>query len=45
MSYNWPGNVRELANVIERAVVMDQDRVIGVNHLFLDDSHSQYMAG
>ncbi len=26
--YLWPGNVRELKNVIERAVVLTQDRVI-----------------
>ncbi|ODS31137.1 MAG: two-component response regulator [Candidatus Scalindua rubra] len=26
--YQWPGNVRELKNVIERAVVLTQDRVI-----------------
>jgi len=26
--YNWPGNVRELRNLIERAVVVDQDGVI-----------------
>jgi len=26
--YQWPGNVRELKNVIERAVVLTQDRII-----------------
>ena len=26
--YRWPGNVRELKNVIERAVVLAQDRII-----------------
>jgi two-component system response regulator HydG len=26
--YHWPGNVREIKNVIERAVVLTQDRVI-----------------
>ena len=29
----WPGNVRELRNVIERAVVLCNDGVIGVEHL------------
>lgn len=41
LSYGWPGNVRELANVIERAVVMDQDRVIHSDHLFLDAPNLQ----
>lgn len=27
-AYRWPGNVRELRNVIERAVVLTQDRII-----------------
>src|SRR5438128_9904796 len=29
MDYHWPGNVRELENVVERAVVLSQDEVIG----------------
>jgi two-component system response regulator HydG len=32
-AYPWPGNVRELENVIERAVVLDRDEVIGVDDL------------
>jgi two-component system response regulator HydG len=28
IGYQWPGNVREIKNVIERAVVLTQDRVI-----------------
>ena len=31
--YDWPGNVRELRNVIERAVLLCGERVIGVEHL------------
>ena len=27
-NYQWPGNVREIKNIIERAVVLTQDRVI-----------------
>src|SRR5499426_4794883 len=29
MDYHWPGNVRELENVVERAVVLSQDEIIG----------------
>jgi formate hydrogenlyase transcriptional activator len=29
-SYSWPGNVRELQNVIERAVILSQGRVLNV---------------
>jgi two-component system, NtrC family, response regulator AtoC len=34
--YSWPGNARELANVIERAVVMDDATQITPAQLFLD---------
>src|SRR5256885_4367946 len=29
VDYYWPGNVRELENVVERAVVLSQDEIIG----------------
>jgi len=31
--YNWPGNIRELENIIERAVVMTEGKVILPQHL------------
>jgi DNA-binding NtrC family response regulator len=31
--YRWPGNVRELQNVIERAVLLGKDGVIGLSDL------------
>ncbi len=45
LCYRWPGNVRELANVIERAIVMDQGKVIQENHLYLDNPAGSLMAG
>jgi two-component system nitrogen regulation response regulator NtrX len=27
MRYHWPGNVRELGNVVERMVIMSEDRI------------------
>jgi len=33
LAYAWPGNVRELANVIERAVVLNEGPQLAVHHL------------
>ncbi len=35
--YSYPGNVRELENTIERAVVLSQGRMIGPEHLILNE--------
>lgn len=33
MKYSWPGNVRELRNTIERAMMLEDGRVLGSDHL------------
>ncbi|MEJ2589669.1 MAG: sigma-54 dependent transcriptional regulator [Deltaproteobacteria bacterium] len=36
-SYNWPGNIRQLANVIERAVILEESSSIQAQHLNLPE--------
>ena len=33
INYNWPGNVRELENIIERAIILDTDGIVGKDDL------------
>jgi DNA-binding NtrC family response regulator len=33
LAYSWPGNVRELQNVLERALVLVEQDIIGPEHL------------
>jgi two-component system response regulator HydG len=45
-AYAWPGNIRELRNVIERAVVIAQGRMIGASELtFLCPPQDEYPMG
>jgi two-component system response regulator HydG len=32
-SYEWPGNIRELRNTVERAVILCEGDLIGIEHL------------
>ncbi|MBN1956887.1 MAG: sigma-54-dependent Fis family transcriptional regulator [Desulfuromonadales bacterium] len=33
MAHNWPGNVRELRNAIERAMMLEQGKIISTDHI------------
>ncbi len=35
LSYSWPGNVRELRNVVERAMILEHESLIGPTSLIL----------
>jgi DNA-binding NtrC family response regulator len=41
LAYSWPGNVRELRNVVERALVLSQGRLIQPEHLPMPDDTPQ----
>lgn len=36
LEYSWPGNVRELKNVIERAIILESEETLLVEHLPLE---------
>lgn len=42
ISYDWPGNVRELENIIERAVVMGEGRLIRARDLNPESDRPSY---
>jgi DNA-binding NtrC family response regulator len=37
MEYNWPGNIRELENIIERAVLMGENKIIHAVDILLGE--------
>ena len=36
-AHHWPGNVRELKNVIERAMVLTEDKILGADGIILSE--------
>lgn len=46
MAYSWPGNVRELEHIIERTIVLTQEKIIkSINLPVTDDPESGVTAG
>jgi len=41
MTYHWPGNVRQLENILNRAIILANDRIIGENDIQFDDLQTQ----
>lgn len=37
ISYRWPGNVRELDNVVQRAIVLSNGKLISPEHVYIED--------
>ncbi|WP_394174883.1 sigma-54-dependent transcriptional regulator [Thalassotalea litorea] len=37
LSYDWPGNVRELDNVVQRALILNQDNMIHADDLMIEE--------
>ena len=37
--YNWPGNIRQLTNTIERAIILEEDDVIGPDSISIPNFH------
>ena len=37
LAYDWPGNIRQLANTIERAVILEDDRLVHAYNLALPE--------
>lgn len=45
MAYDWPGNVRELRNAIERAMMLEQGKVLSVEHFCQERRAENIKAG
>jgi len=43
--YSWPGNIRQLANTIERAVILEDDDLVGTYNLSLPEGKPKSVNG
>ncbi|GAA3969083.1 sigma-54 dependent transcriptional regulator [Allohahella marinimesophila] len=43
-AYNWPGNIREMDNIIQRALIMQQNGLISSADLCLDSMTSSFVS-
>ena len=41
-NYSWPGNIRELENVIERAVITSNNKILEINDSLLNNNTASY---
>jgi len=37
LAYNWPGNIRELISVVERSVILSENKIIEANELYIEN--------
>ena len=44
MAYDWPGNVRELDNVVQRALILQNDGIIEATDLLIENFDTQITA-
>ncbi len=42
MLYSWPGNVRQLENIIQRAVVLSEVKLIDADDIFIENTNSNF---
>jgi len=45
MSHNWPGNVRELRNALERAMMLEQSKILTIEHFCVCSGEENTQSG
>ena len=39
-NYNWPGNIRQLRNIIQRAIILCNSKIIDTEHIMLEEENN-----